>query len=141
MSRSRLLILCLLAGLTGCMEGNKVEPLPRLSLAKRLGEEKTNKIVADFITLAKETPGLDSKLKRQIEEKDTGTLKTQVYELIFGPSESRDRPAQKSLTLTTKDFDALAPALNTALKDNDVKAEERKELLDLLAPSRCGTLE
>ncbi|MBI1915849.1 MAG: hypothetical protein HYS12_14110 [Planctomycetes bacterium] len=140
MSRSRLTVLCLLAGLAGCMEGTKGDPLQRESLATRLGETKVDQIVADFIASLKEDRGLDPELKRKFEGQDTGTLQKQLKERIF-PSKSRDLTAHDPLPLTSKDFAALAPDLNKALKKNEVSDEERKELLDLLAPSRCRTLE
>ena len=141
MSRSRLTVLCLLAGLVGCMEGIKAEPLRRESLATRLGDKKVNQIVADFITYVKEDQGLASEVKRNFEEQNTERLQAQMKERIFGPSASSDRTPQDRPSLDSKEFAALAPALNKALKKNEVSDEERKELLDLLAPSRCGTLE
>jgi hypothetical protein len=140
MSRLRLMVLCLLAGLAGCMEGTKAEPLQREPLANRLGD-KVDPIIADFISLVKKDPGLDPELKRQFESQNTEKLKEQLDYLLFGRSKARDRTPPEPLKLTAKDFAALAPDLNKALKKHEVSDEDRKELLDLLAPSRCGTLE
>src|SRR2546430_16389423 len=124
MSRSRLTVLCLLAGLVGCMEGTKADPLRRAPLANRLGDKKVNQIVADFITFVKEDQGLDSGLKRKFEGEDTEKLKKQFLDLIFGPPDASDRPPQDRLALDSKEFAALAPALNKALKKNEVSDEE-----------------
>ncbi len=142
MSRLRLAVLCLLAGLVGCMEGQKQDPLLRSSLAERLGgKDKVEAIVADFLVIVKEDQGLEPKLKHLFEEQNTEGLKKQFVELIAGPSSSSERTARDRLRLRPEDFAALAPDLSKALKKNNVGDELRKEVLDLVAPARHKAVE
>jgi len=147
MSRLRLTVLCLLAGLVGCMEGQKQDPLVRSSLADRLGgRDKVEMIVADFIANVKDNQGLEQELKRLIDEQSTEGLKKHFVELIAGPSSPGDRTARDRLRPRPQDLAALAPDLNKALKKhivgNELRKEElRKEVLDLVAPARHKAVE
>src|SRR5262245_61485241 len=118
MSRSRLTVLCLLVGLAGCMEGQKADPLLRSPLAERLGgRDKVRVIVADFLALAKEDPGLKPDLKRHLEE-NPEELKGQLVDLIARPSGAADRQTHGRPRLTPDDFAALANDLDRALRKN-----------------------
>src|SRR5262249_4194105 len=135
MSRLRLTVLCLLAGLVGCMEGQKQDPLVRSSLADRLGgRDKVEMIVADFIANVKDNQGLEQELKRLIDEQSTEGLKKHFVELIAGPSSPGDRTARAGLRPGPRALAGRALDQNKPRKKHIADKELQKEGLQKKVP-------
>jgi hypothetical protein len=139
MSRCRLTVLCLLAGLAGCMEGQKSDLLSRTSLYDRLGgKDGITRIADDLAATAVEDRTIRPADKKQFDEEDVAALKKYLGDRIAAAAGAH-RPAggpEGEFKAAPVDFNALAGDLARALDRNDVGPAAKKELLDLLAPGR-----
>jgi hemoglobin len=151
MSRCRLMVLCLLvlAGVSGCMEGSKPDPLKRDSLYDRLGGTSgIRRIVDDFVANVAADASIKQRLRRHFREGDVDGLKQKLVDQIAqasgGPRLYKGknmRDAHRGLKISDADFDALVSDLVKALDDNKVNPAAKKELLDLLGPLRSEVVE
>jgi hemoglobin len=143
MSR-RLMLLCLLAGAAGCMEGSKPDPLKRESLYDRLGGDAGIKSLVDkFVANVAADDNIKPEHRHHFQKGNVAGLKEKLVDQIAqatgGPRLYKGksmRDAHHGLKITDADFDALVSDLSKALDDDKVNPVAKKELLDLLGPLR-----
>jgi truncated hemoglobin YjbI len=143
MSRACLTALGLFC-LAGCMEGQKPEPLPRTTLYERLGKERgIERIVDAFVDAVRASPDIPAQSRRRFEEAKENPqvlkreLTIRISKAAGGPPPAVGRDEKRTpggTDGTYINFNALAPALEEALKQNKVPEHDRKELLSRLAP-------
>ena len=138
----RTLAWLLALGLSGCMEGQKPDPLPRTpSLYTRLGGEAgiTRAVDGFLARVAAERAG-----KGPGRPAPEAGVKRQLVRLIGaatgGPQRPTDQDREAARALRGADFDALAGALAGALDEGKAGAKEQEELKAALEPLRKDVL-
>jgi hemoglobin len=140
----------LLLALAGCMERTKPTPLPRTpSLYTRLGGEPgITAIIDDLFANVVLSNKISETHKRHFLEGDVAGLKRKLIEQIAaatgGPQTytGRDmKTAHAGMGITDAEFDGMVEALQAALKKNQVKDVDQKDLLALLGPMKPDIVE
>lgn len=139
------------------VEGKKPETKPeskpeaKKSLWDRLGgEPAVKKVVDDFVTLVAvdKDANFDRSGKVKLDDKKIADLKKSLVDMISsvtgGPLEYKGKSmkeAHKGMGITEAEFDAAAKDLRKALELNNVKEEEIKELLAIIAGTKKDIVE
>jgi hemoglobin len=167
MTARRLMPVCLLLAVAGCVEGQKPTPGKRSgvsdrqapdvktkvgakdSLYQRLGGEKgITRIVDDFVANVVADPLIREAHKRHFRDGDVEGLKRKLIDQFGqatgGPQKyagKNMRDAHKGLGITDADFDALLADLRRALEANGVGPADRDEILGMLEKMRPEVVE